>query len=200
MVISPITRCASSYLGLNGSRRKPYLLKICSLNLESRSIACHSFSNLCLREFLSYSWRIWFFHLCWIRLFFCFLVGSFPFPSPLPLMSHSSGFWCSGSWCLALLVCCIYCHFLISHFAQLHSLWIWMVGLPVLGRKSFFSALSLELVSISQYVPCGAFSAWLFFFQQYQGCWKGSLLIPLPLESLHLRWLFLVFSFEGITW
>ena len=54
-IISPITRRPSDVVGLDGSARKQYLLKICSLNLESRSIACHSFSNLCLREFLSSS-------------------------------------------------------------------------------------------------------------------------------------------------
>ena len=72
-----------------------------------------------------------------------------------------------------------------------------MVGLPVLGMKSFFDAPSSVLVSLSKYVPCGACSARLVVFQRFKGCWKGSLLIPLPLPSLHLSWLFPVF-FKGI--
>ena len=65
-------------------------------------------------------------------------------------------------------------------------------------HEDMFCALSLVLVSLSQYVPCGAFSAWLVVFQRFQGCWNGSLLILLPLLSLHLHWLFLTFSFEII--
>ena len=186
-VISLITCRASAVVCLDGSTRKPYLMKRCSLNIESRSSACSSSSNFCLREFLNSNWRIWCFRLCLIRLYLCFLVGSFPFTFPFPSILHYLKFWCSWSWCLALLVRWIYCHFLISCFNPIHYYWIWMVGLPVLGMNSFFADLSLVLVSLSQYVPCGACSAWIVVFQLFQGCWKGSLIIPLPLISLHLH-------------
>ena len=113
MVISPITCRASAAVGLDGSARKPYLLKRCSLNLESFSSACSSSSNFFLREFLNSSWRIWCFRFFWIRLYLLFLGGSSPFTLFSTLMSHSLRFWCSGSWCLALLVRWTYCNCII---------------------------------------------------------------------------------------
>ena len=137
-VISPITRRPWAVVGLYGATWKSHLIKRSFLNLESRSSACYSSSNFCLREFLNSSWRIWCFHICWICLYFCFVGISFPFTFLFPLMSHSSGFWCSGSWCSALLFGWISWHFIISRFAWIYYWWIWIVGLPVLGRKSFF--------------------------------------------------------------
>ena len=90
--------------------------------------------------------------------------------------------------------------FFVSRFAWHHSWWLWMVGLPVLGLKSFFGALFLVLVSLGTYVPCGACSAWLVVFQRFWGCWKVYLQIPLPLPSFYIRWIFLDFSFQGIPW
>ena len=112
-VISTINCRASAVVDLDESASMPYLLNIFSFNLDSRSSACSSSSNFFLRVFPYSSWRIWCFHLCWIRLDFIFLCGSSPFIFPFSLMSNSSGFWCSGSWCSALLVCWIYFHFFI---------------------------------------------------------------------------------------
>ena len=48
-VISPITRQTSAVVGLEGSTRKPYLIKILFMNIGSPSSACFSSSNfLCL--------------------------------------------------------------------------------------------------------------------------------------------------------
>ena len=52
-IISPITRRPSAVVGLDGSARKPSLLKRCSLNLKSRSSARSSYSNISCRSFLN---------------------------------------------------------------------------------------------------------------------------------------------------
>ena len=62
-------------------------------------------------------------------------------------------------------------------FAWIHYLWLWMVGLPVLGMNTFTGALYLLLVSLSQYVPCGVCDARLVVLQQFWWCWKGYLLV-----------------------
>ena len=85
-VISPITRCASVFVGLDGSARKASLLKICSLNIDSCSSTCYSSSKLSLWGFLNCSWRICCFRLFWIRLDLPFLGGCFRFPLPFPSM------------------------------------------------------------------------------------------------------------------
>ena len=90
MVISPITCCASVFVGLDGSARKASLLKICSLNIDSCSSTCYSSSNLSLWGFLNCSWRICCFRLFWIRLDLPLLGGSFRFPLPFPSMLLSS--------------------------------------------------------------------------------------------------------------
>ena len=59
-------------------------------------------------------------------------------------------------------------------------------------HEEFFSALSLVLVSLGQYVPCGDCSAQLFVFQRFQRCLKLSPLIPISVGfSFSI-------SFEGI--
>ena len=138
-VISLITSHASAVVGLFGSASNPSRLKRFSLNLESRSSAFYFSSNLCLLEFLNSCWRIWYFRFGWIRLDLLFLGGSFPFTFTFPLPSEVAFFrvLVLGSWCSAVLVGFISCHFSISWFTRLHSWWLWMVGLPVLGLKSF---------------------------------------------------------------
>ena len=64
--------------------------------------------------------------------------------------------------------------------------------------QEFFSALYLVLVSLSQYVPCGDCSVQIFVFKRFQGCLNRSLLIPLPLISLHLCCLFRGFLFKEL--
>ena len=102
MFISPITRCASSYIGLDGSTNNSSLLKRFYLNLESHSRACFSSSNFCLQNFLKSGWRIWCFRIFWILLDLLFCGGSLPFLFcfPFPSMSLVSlGFWCLEFWC-----------------------------------------------------------------------------------------------------